>query len=79
MPLSEFDDTERVSDPVESMVTTFVKQSKMKIPPIEDGSLAPTCANCHHRRRRTGPCWYCSDGAAETFDEGPVAVVRSMR
>lgn len=79
----EFDDPElpesQPSDPLETMVTRFVKQSKVKIPPIEDGAMAPKCANCHRRRRRTGPCWYCSEGVEETFDEGPVMVSRPAK
>lgn len=74
-----FDDPEELEakhDPLDSMVTRFVKQSKVKIPPMEDGAMAPKCPNCHRRRKKTGPCWYCADGAAETFDEGPVAIIR---
>ena len=79
--LSDFQFDESTSEhqpdnPLETMVQKFVKQSKVKIPPIEDGAMAPKCANCKRRRKRTGPCWYCADGAAETFDEEPVSITR---
>lgn len=80
-PDYEFDDPETIAEreataPLETMVQRFVKQSKVKIPPMEDGSMAPKCANCHRRRKRNGPCWYCADGAAETFDEAAVSMMR---